>query len=134
MSKTLKYAVISLDVVLAIIVIYFKLNYYLNNKGIGPGQYFHNTLEATIWILISLLISLSPLIAQGILININTTSSAVSSGILLIGIFCFEGLSMLGSAMTLDDNWMYICTTMLKIQLLYLIPVILNIVLLKNKS
>ena len=130
--KVLNIITIVLDVLLIILLSAVKADYYINDNELsGGGIGFYDVLWIC-WIPLSFLITLSPMIAQVIILLFLKFKKQLFALLLplfaLCGDLCFEVVSMIGGTMTLDGEWMDAAVLIAECLLIFNVPLILSLV------
>lgn len=127
----MRVVIIILDAILAVLCSVLKIIYYASGAKDLSGSFFDLLWFG--WIPVSILITLSPMLAQiAVLAFIKFKKQLFAFLIPLFvwgGDIMFEIISMLGATMCLDDDWMDISVTMLKCLVLFIIPLVLSLIL-----
>ena len=129
--KTLAVIALILEIGLAITIIALKFIYYITKY---QRDYFHTFAGFAAWSLISIIISIIPLMslikASVVVIVKNELYENYAVGLAqyiawaVLNIIV-EIVSVLGAGMNLDDSWMNIAMKMVVIQILTFVPFIL---------
>lgn len=130
MRKVLNIIVIILDVLLIALLCFIKIGYYIDVNAFK----FDNIYDigyCVLWVPISMLITLSPMLTQIAIIAFVKFKKQLFSflGLLycLIGDYVFEFISVLGGTMCLSDKWITVSVTIMKALILTLIPFIVSL-------
>lgn len=136
-SKILSIISITILSIEALICFTLKLLYYTGKTRTG---FFSTTLEASLWTIVSITVTLLPsiliLIENTILIRLKKDKrfSILSALLLIFGCLLLsiniviEIVSLLGSAMCLDSNWTDIAMQMIIFHFSTIIPIALTII------
>ena len=126
MRKLLYIAVIVIDVILIALIVLQKGSYYIIKTN--SGFFNSGIIIAGVWILASILFSISPPLSQ-ILSLVKGKGFVIIPLSLFIANECFEFVSFIGGGMSLDDSWIDIAIQMIRLQALLLIPIALSCVI-----
>ena len=130
MTKVFNIIIVILDVLLIALLSVIKISYYIDIDVYRFDTAF-NTGYALIWTPISMLITLSPMLAQIIIIAFVKKRKGMFAffGMLffLAGDYFFEILSVIGGTMCLSEDWIDTSVTIMGCLLISIIPLALSL-------
>ena len=130
MTKVFNIIIVILDVLLIALLSVIKISYYIDIDMYRFDTAF-NTGYALIWTPVSMLITLSPMLAQIIIIAFVKKMKGMFSflGLLffLVGDYFFEILSVIGGTMCLSEDWIDTSVTIMGCLLISIIPLALSL-------
>lgn len=139
MRKTLNIITIVLDVILILILGAVKINHYIEADYVDFSDFDIYRLLFLIWIPISMAITISPMLTQiGMLVFVKKGKQVLACLLpvwCLVGDGVFEVISLIGGTMTLSEEWLDTSLTIIKLLLLFIVPMILSVItLIMEKS
>ena len=129
MRKALNIIIVILDVLLLVFLAAVKIDYYVSDRNMDMLDI---SIYDIVWIPISMLITLFPMICQvGLILFLKFKKQlfAFVGGLFFwAGDLIFEFISLLGAAMCLDDKWGDMAMKMMGLLMLFLIPLGLSFI------
>ncbi len=129
MRKALNIVMIVLNALLIAFYTIVKLAYY-NDQGELGGK--NSSVYGTIWIPISILITVLPMLAQIAVIAFLKFKKQLFAFVAPLALwffdYCFEVVSLLGAAACLDDEWGEMALKMMGLLTIFIVLVVLSLI------